>query len=121
MDAQKILTQLQRKYPGKNIFQNSPKNPSEIICEIDPTSDHPDYSIAIAVIDKSLPHYHRKTTETYEILVGELMLIVRGKMYKLKKGDVFTFKPGNTHHAIGKETWVKVTSHPGWISNDHLL
>ena len=85
MNIQKVISELQEKYPGKKIFKNNEDNPTEILCELDPSSDHPEYSNAVAVIDKSAVHYHKKTTETYKVIKGELKLFLNGKMKLLKK------------------------------------
>lgn len=121
MNANQIINELSKKYPGKKIIRNKEDNPTEIICEIDPAIKHPERSFVIAVIDKSEPHYHKETTETYEVAEGELMINRDGKEYKLKKGDKLTIKPEEVHYAIGNETWVKVYSKPGWIPGDHIL
>jgi mannose-6-phosphate isomerase-like protein (cupin superfamily) len=123
MNVPQIIKTLQQKYPGKNIVENKNSNgeTSEILCELEPASEHPDYSVAIAVIDKSVPHQHAKTTEIYEILVGELDLFVDGQKTPLKAGDKYTITPGKKHYAIGKETWIKATSNPGWTIQDHLI
>lgn len=121
MNIQAIISQLQKEYPGKFIIQNHPTDPTEIICEIEPTSEHSDYSTAIAVIDRSIPHYHLKTTETYEIIRGQLKLTVADEEHTLKEGGSFTIHPGQRHFAEGNETWVRVTSHPGWTKEDHYL
>ena len=62
MQVKRVVSQLKLKYPGKKIIMNNRNRPTEIVCEIEPTREHLDYSRAIAVIDKSLPHYHQKTT-----------------------------------------------------------
>jgi quercetin dioxygenase-like cupin family protein len=121
MNSQPIIAELKSKYPGKNIIKNPADNPTEIICEIDPTPDHPNYDVAIAVIDVSKPHYHQVSTETYEIINGELDLFIDGIKHHLKEGDSLTIEPGRVHYAIGSETWIKATSRPGWIPSDHLF
>jgi hypothetical protein len=121
MNIQKVINQLKKQYPGKKIIKNNPKKPTEIICEIDPTTNHPDYSVAIAVIDKSTSHYHKFLTEEYEILKGKLILVKEGKKYVLKESEKHTIKPGTLHFAVGKETWVRVTAKPGWTKKDHIL
>ena len=132
MNTDQFISQLQALYPGKPIFKNDDNNPTEILCELDPTSDHPDYSVAIAVIDRSIPHYHQHTEELYEVLTGQLTLytchpeLVSGSQLKYQKhilhpGDSYTIKPGTYHFAEGQETWIKATSHPGWTTNDHHL
>jgi len=39
----------------------------------------------------------------------------------LSRGRVVTILPNSIHSAIGKETWLKVTSRPGWKPEDHIL
>jgi len=84
MNTQKIIKELQQKYPGKKIILNPQDNPTEIICEISPTSDHPEKSIALAIVGSSKPHYHKNTTEIYEAQNGMLTVYVNGKKYMLK-------------------------------------
>ena len=45
-----------------------------MICEVEPTSDHADYSVAIAVIDQSHPHAHRVSTEEYEVMEDHIIV-----------------------------------------------
>lgn len=127
MNAQAVIKALEKQYPSKSIFKNNQTNPTEIICEIEPTTDHPDYSIAIAVIDQSIPHHHRHTQEIYEVIKGQLTLFYKVDLKSpyqsivLKKGDKHTIKPGTYHYAQGSETWIKTTAHPGWTPEDHLI
>lgn len=121
MNVKKIVKALEKKYPGKNIVRNPQDNPTEILCEIEPSSEHPERSLAIAVIDNIQPHYHKETEEVYEVTKGILNLFVDNKKYVLKVGDSFTIKPGLVHWAKGDETWFKVSSKPGWIFEDHIL
>ena len=120
MNKEKIINELKIKYPGKRIILNNENNPTEIICEINPSSEHSENSIAIAVIDNTEAHYHKQSIELYEVLKGSLFLVVDGKKHKLKKGESFTIKSSEIHSAKGQETWIKVTSRPGWALEDHL-
>lgn len=61
MNTQKIIKELQQKYPGKKIILNPSENPTEIICELSPSSDHPERSIALAIVGSSKPHYQSLT------------------------------------------------------------
>ena len=45
MNTARVIEKLQQQYPGKTIVKNNENNPTEIICEIEPTKKHPDYSI----------------------------------------------------------------------------
>ena len=121
MNVRRVIGQLEKDYPSKKIIKNNEKNPTEIVCEIDPIEKHPNYSIAVAIVDQSIPHYHKKTTETYEVLKGELTLTLDNKDKLLKKGDKVTIKPNTIHSAKGKETWIKAYSKPGWVHEDHIL
>ncbi len=121
MNFQLIVENLKKRYPGKNIIKNDESNPTEILCEIDPANEHPEYSNAVAIIDKSKPHQHNKTTETYKVLKGKLTLHIGNEIKQLNEGDAFVIKPGNIHWAEGRETWVECYSEPGWSIDDHIL
>lgn len=121
MNVTKIIKELENKYPGKPIFKNNEKNPTEILCEVEPTSDHSDYSLAIAVIDKSNPHFHNFLTERYKVIRGDLTLHIEGNKIVLKDGDEYTIEPKKIHWAEGNETWIKCHAKPGWTPEDHHL
>ncbi|MBI2592904.1 MAG: cupin domain-containing protein [Candidatus Colwellbacteria bacterium] len=121
MNSEEIIAILQKEFPGKNIIQLPLDNPSEIICEVEPTANHPEISSIIAVIDESKPHYHLKSTETYFIEKGELHLFVDGRKYLLREGDTYVVEPGRVHWAEGEATRVRVNSSPGWTQEDHIL
>ncbi len=121
MNTEKIIKKLSQKYPGKKIIKLPEDNPTEIICEIDPTTSHSEKGIAIVIIDKTEPHYHKKSTEIYKITKGKLTVFINNKEYKLKEEDSLTVKPGEIHYAVGNETWVKAYSEPGWTQEDHIL
>lgn len=121
MNTQNVVSQLQSMYPGKDIIKNDELNPTEILCEIDPCKDHPKYSNAVAIIDKSKPHLHHKTTETYNVIKGKLILHIGNRSKELNEGDTYTIEPENVHWAEGNETWVECYSVPGWVFEDHIL
>lgn len=121
MNHASIIAELREKYPGKNIIENIEGAPTEIICEIDPTTDHPGYSVALAIKDKSAPHSHKVTTEKYEIIKGSLTLHIEDQVLLLQEGSTYTIEPNKTHWAIGSETWVRIESKPGWTKEDHIL
>lgn len=121
MDTEKVIARLKHEYPGKKIIITDPKNPTEIICEIEPTKDHPKWSGAIAVIEKTRLHYHRKLTETYHVLKGSLTIYLNNKPHFLRQGDFIEIKPKTIHWSQGKNVWVFVYSRPGWTPKDHIL
>ncbi len=116
MEAQKIVEELQKQYPGKNIVMNPLENPTEIVCEVDPEG-----GVAVAVIERSEPHHHLQTTEEYRVLEGDLALYIDGSEKELSEGDQFEVYPGEVHFAIGDETWVDVKSTPPWSPEDHIM
>jgi mannose-6-phosphate isomerase-like protein (cupin superfamily) len=122
MNVNKIVKQLKKKFPNKTIIENKNNKgiTTEVICEIEPTSQHPTYSTAIAIIDSSTLHYHKKTTETYEVIKGVLKIFIKNKEYVLEKGEKIVIKPGQIHSNVGKETWVRVYSEPGWMIDDYI-
>ncbi len=121
MNTTKVIEELKKKYPGKKIVLNDPENPSEIICEIVPASENPDKSVAIAVIDRAIAHYHNKSTEAYKVLRGKLVVTKDGEEYSLVEGNKITIEPNKIHSAEGHGTWIKVTSTPAWTPSDHFL
>ncbi len=119
MNVPKVVDELKKKYPGKNIVfnKNADGKVTEIVCEV---IQDPDFSWAIAVIDRSPKHYHNKLTETYKIFKGELIVNLDGKEFHVPEGGFITIKPGTVHYNIGNETWVDVISHPGWTIEDYI-
>ncbi len=118
MNTRKVVRELKRKYPRKNVVITDPENPTEVICETLPGKD---YSEAIVVIDEIRPHYHKALTETYEIMKGELTHFLGEKKRILKEGESVVIPAGSVHWAEGDEVWFKVTSTPGWTPEDHIL
>lgn len=47
-------------------------------------------------------HSHRKTTEIYFVLSGELMPVVEGKRYRVKQGQLLYIPPGKEHRAANR-------------------
>lgn len=120
MNTKKIIEEIKKQYPGKNIAPNREKDPTEILVEVEPATNHPEYSIAISVVDKTEVHLHHKTAEIYQVIKGTLTLVKNGRSTVLKEGEVDIIKPGEAHYAIGTETWVRVYSEPGWTAQDHI-
>ena len=118
MEVEKIVQELEKKYPGKNIVLNTPDETTEIVCEVDPSKDK---GLAIAVIDYIRPHYHRKAKETYKLLKGDLELFLSGEKRLIKEGETIEIFPKQVHWGFGDETWIEVVSKPGWTPEDHIL
>src|SRR3990172_10111436 len=111
MNKNKIIKKLSKKYPGKIIVENKTADQvTEILCEIAPSINHPEWSRAIAIVDSTLPHHHSRIKETYKVIKGELIFHLNSKIKKLKQDDQIVIAPGVVHWAEGKETWIEVTS-----------
>ncbi len=121
MNVEEIISELKTLYPGKKIVVNTPENPTEIVCEVESAFIHPEKSINVVVIDESVEHYHRNTQEEYEVMRGNLIVVKDGARHALKEGESIVILPNEHHRAEGHGTWIKVTSTPGWVDNDHYL
>jgi mannose-6-phosphate isomerase-like protein (cupin superfamily) len=113
MNVEKVVGELQRKYPRKRIVKNDKDNPTEIICEVESALDNPKQSKAIAVIDRTVSHYHKKTTEEYKVLRGILILTIEGRDYSIPEGQSHTIDPMLCYSAKGDSAWVECISTPG--------
>ncbi len=121
MNVTKTIGELKKTYPGKKIILDPPDNPSEIICEIDSTTSHPGKSVAVAIVGRSKPHYHKKSTEIYEAVKGTLTVFKNGKKYLLKEKEKITIEPNVVHYVEGNEAWFLTYSTPGWTFEDHIV
>jgi len=121
MNAAKVIAKLRQQYPGKTILSSPEDHPTEILCEVDPPSKHPEYSIAVSVIDQSAQHVHHKITETYTVISGTLKLTKNNTISILHRGESIIIVPGEIHSASGEETWVECIARPAWTPGDHIL
>ena len=114
-DAQvaRLTAELLRQYPGANIKVVPDR--AEMVAEIESGR-------AVAVIERSVPHFHRRMTETYRGLQGTLYVACGGRGYVLEPGDELTIPPGDVHFArsAGEPAWIEVRSDPPWTVEDHL-
>lgn len=117
MDASNIAS-LRKEFPDRAVFADDPDTPKEIVVELQKTMD---FSLAIAVIDESRPHFHRLATETYHVLEGTLDLMVDGVHERIGPGTTRVISPGRVHSAKGSATRVEVTCSPPWTPEDHIL
>lgn len=120
MDVERVVSELQKLYPDKKIVKNKNRSGDvvEVICEVEPGKNK---SVAIAIVEKSIPHFHKQASETYEVIRGQITLHKNGRSYFLQNGDSITIKPGEIHSAEGKGAWIKVISEPGWNLMDHVI
>ena len=110
----RIRDELLREYPGAQI-KVAPDR-AEMVAEIEPKR-------AVAVIERSQPHFHRKMTEVYRVLRGTLYVACGGEGYVLGPGDSLKIAPGKVHYARGADgvAWLEVISDPPWSPDDHLV
>jgi mannose-6-phosphate isomerase-like protein (cupin superfamily) len=106
--------ELLRDYPGARVKIADDK--AEMVAEFDGLR-------AIAVIERSQPHFHRRIKETYKVLRGTLHVACGGRGYLLRPGESLIIEPGNIHFArgAGAPAWIEVFCDPAWTIDDHLL
>jgi mannose-6-phosphate isomerase-like protein (cupin superfamily) len=106
--------ELLREYPGARVKVVDDRK--EMVAEFDGYR-------AIAVVEHSQPHFHRKTKEVYKVLRGTLHVACGGRGHLMTAGDSLTIEPGNIHfaRAAGAPAWVEVLCEPAWTIDDHLL
>jgi len=121
MNIQNVLTTLENKYPGKKVIKNPEHDPTEIVCEIDPTEKHSAYSTAIAIVDSTAAHVHTRAAEIYFVIKGNLTLFIDNTRQIVHEGEYAVIQPGQAHRAEGAETWVEVYSEPGGTKDDHTV
>ena len=98
--------------------------PKEVIYEVIGTSDEVGCGFAIADIQRSQKHYHRRTVETYTLVYGELRVHVGDAVEVLRNpGQVLTI-PLNVPHwaeSVGETpARIAVFTKPPWTPEDHL-
>jgi len=105
---------LQRQYPGARIKVAADN--AEIVAEINGKR-------AVAVIERSVPHFHSRTTEWYRCLKGVLYVACGGKGHVLCAGESLTIEPGTVHfaRAAGEPAWIEVITEPAWTTEDNLV
>ena len=102
MDIEQILNRIMIEYPNKNIvFSPNNENPTEIIVELEPTKDHPEHSLALAVVGRSEPHFHKKTTEI--LLMTSAYLAANSTRFFLCNGKRITKNGHSKYPKVQKE------------------
>jgi len=114
IDIEKTRTELMNAYPGCHV--KVAEDQREMVAEI---SD----GFAVAVIDRSQPHFHAKMTEIYRVLRGTLYVACGGQGHVLRQGEAITIEPGQVHYAraAGEPAWIEVESTPPWSLDDHFV
>ena len=78
---------------------------------------------AIAIIERSEPHFHREITETYRVLRATLLVACTGEGFVLQVGDSITINSSQIHHAkaLGDPAWIEVLCEPAWRAIRHIV
>ena len=123
MSIDEVMNYFKVNYPDLVVIKTPEINPTEIIAEIDPTADHPNYSMAVAAIRSSAPHYHKNTEEEYEVLSGTLLVRVGDVVKTIYEHEKLKIPARQVHSATSVEGFalVAVKASPGWRPEDHFL
>lgn len=123
VSKRRVVSWLKLTYPDKAVFPNRKKDPTEIVCEVEPSTRHPGWSRAVAAIFDSAPHKHNRATETYKVLKGTLALTVDGKTSVLEPGQSVRIRPGQVHSSRAVSdtpVLLEAFSRPGWRFDDQI-
>jgi mannose-6-phosphate isomerase-like protein (cupin superfamily) len=105
-----------------SLYQNKKAFAAEIVYEVTTQANRLPFGIALADIKQSVPHFHKRTTETYTVVQGDLEVRLDGAKYTLRPGDVIKISPGVIHSArsLGETpARITVTSIPEWSQADY--
>jgi len=89
---------IDENFQGEKTYIRDPYG-AEIVVELE------GYNFAVAAIYQSLPHWHQRTFESYEILRGRLAVIVAGVVTVLES------PPGHVDIVEGRVHWSTGPTH----------
>ena len=121
MDVTTVVELLQHEHPGRPIIQLPAANPTEILCELTSAAENPGHGVAIAVVDRSVAHYHRHTRELYTILSGSARVWIDGAAHDIDQGETVSIEAGRVHWVEADAVCLRVDSWPAWTPEDHIL
>jgi mannose-6-phosphate isomerase-like protein (cupin superfamily) len=127
MNEKEVLSRFARMFPGMQTFKVPEKNPTEVLCEIlrvEMDMDDENFSLAYAVIEKSLPHKHNHTHEAYYCHRGYAIVHIDDGIRLLQEDDVLDIEPGKVHWVEtvpGAPVTIFVKATPAWTPEDHIL
>lgn len=111
----KIQAELVHTYPGCRVVVADDQQ--EMVAEIRA-------GFAVAVIERSKPHFHERMQEIYRVQRGVLYVACGGRAYVVRGGESIAIEPGLIHYAtaVGEPAWLEVESEPPWSPEDnHVL
>jgi mannose-6-phosphate isomerase-like protein (cupin superfamily) len=94
----------------------------EVIYEVVRKSENQPIGIAVACVEETKPHYHKRTNEFYIILEGRGEITLNGEKISVEKDSMVYIKPNTIHKAknIGMdELKILVITFPPWDEKDH--
>jgi len=114
LNIETTRAELLKTYPGCRVKVAEDKR--EMVAEV---SD----KFAVAVIKRSIPHFHLKTKEIYRLTRGTLCVARASQGHVLQVGESIVIEPGQIHYAraIGEPAWVEVETDPPWPATDHFI
>lgn len=121
-EAQAALPEIQKLSP--ELYKFKLELPKETIYELVGTNEGLGWSLAIADIIESEPHYHHFTSETYTLVTGILEVSIDGAKHVMHPGDVLVIPLDTVHSAKSlneQPARVLVSCVPGWTQEDHIL
>lgn len=97
----------------------------EVVLEGETINEYPasgGQSFALAEMNESLAHYHKKRTEWYFVIGGEGDVIVEGETFHLEALDMLVIPPGKKHNAVrtGDTFRMLVISRPEYSQDDYF-
>jgi len=97
----------------------------ETIYEVVTEKDDPRFSFAVAEIEQSQAHFHKKTIEVYILISGKLEVRIGHCAIILSRpGDIVTIPLDAVHSArslVRERSWVAVLTLPPWSSKDQHI
>jgi len=80
--------------------------------------------VHVTITDETKEHHHKKLTECYYILKGEVAVEIDGKTENMEQGSLIMIYPNTKHKArkIGREdAEILVVCCPPWSEEDEIL
>jgi len=80
--------------------------------------------VHVTITDKTKEHYHKKLTECYYVLKGEIAVQIDGKIENLEQGSLIMIYPNTKHKArrtSRENAEILVVCCPPWTEEDEIL
>ncbi len=110
---------------NSSLYKKKVENPNETVYEVITAEDDLGWGMVYADFGESEAHYHKKISETYIVLEGELEVIFgENDIHHLKTGESIFIKPGQIHQARslgGKPVRIAAFTFPAWYPEDHII